>query len=494
MKWFYRIGYIGATACFFCLACDDGPTKPAVDRIAPSAVADLTVESVSPTVVRLTWNATGDNGMSGRAASYDIRCATFPILDSATWAVAMNCDGSPVPLPPGETETYVYTSLLPENKYFFCIRVGDEAGNWSGLSNLDSALMMPLFADPMRVETYNGCEQFTVADIDRDGDSDVVKFDFWEGIGILLNDGSGHLTLQPEINFARSMGAGDVGDLDGDLDLDIATVTYNLDSVFIFKQSAPGLFLVDTSWSVLDGPHDVKIADFNDDGYNDLAVIASSGELLTYLNAGNDRFLLIDVDLTGIAPYKIVAEDMDSDGDPDLLVNNYYGGSVSVFYNGGLGSFGGSQQVSAGPNPEGIVASDLNGDLVPDIAVTNRFTQMVTILYGHDGYIFMSVDSSDATGKCRALAAGDLDGDGDNDLALANETVYGVTLLLNLGGYPGFAAPKQLEEENWCFDVAIVDMDGDSDLDIVTGHQTISVYLNNTVIADAVSPGAIAQK
>lgn len=494
MNWFYRVAFVNTLVCLLCLACDDGPTKPATDRIAPDAVASLDVEAVSPTTVRLSWTATGDNGSNGRAAYYDIRCATSPIIDSASWMVATMCDGEPAPLMPGESEVFVYTSLLPENQYFFCIRVGDEAGNWSGLSNVDSAQLMPLYAEPIRVETYNGCDQFSVADIDRDGDSDVVKYDFWEGIGILLNDGSGHLEPQPEIISDRKMGAGDVGDLDGDGDLDMATISYNLDSVFIYKQAAPGIMVADTAWHVFDGPHDIEIGDFNRDNYNDLAVITGTGELLTYLNTGNDRFMLIDVDMTGISPYKVVAGDVDGDGDLDLLVNNYYGASVSVFYNGGLGTFVGSQQLPVGQNPEGMVVSDLSGDLVLDVAVTNRFTQMVTILYGHDGYSFMYVDSANATGMCRALASGDLDGDGDNDLALANETVYGVTLLLNLGGYSGFAAPKQLEEENWCFDVAIVDMDGDSDLDIVTGHQTISVYLNNTVMSDAVSPGAIAQR
>ncbi len=494
MKGFYRIACASTLVSLLCLACGDGPTKPRHDRTAPQAVVDMEAESVSLTMVRLTWTATGDDGVTGRAFAYDIRCSASPIIDSATWEGASSCEGEPDPQQAGEIENYVYASLLPESQYYFCIRVVDETGNWSGLSNPDSALMMPLFADPIRIETYNGCEQFTVVDIDRDGDSDLVKFDFYEGLGILLNDGTGHLSIQSEVNFERRMGRGDVGDLDGDGDLDIATISYNLDSVFIFKQTAPGAIVFDTSWHVDDGPYGIKTADLDGDGDRDLVVILESDILQIYANSGSGRFSLTDFEVTGMAPYKIALSDIDRDGDMDIAVPNYYSYSVSVCLNDGLGNFSERQRASCGQCPEGVAIADINGDQIPDIAVSNRFVQTATVLFGVGDGTFVAGDTCDATGMCRALAAGDLDGDGDNDLALANETVYGVTLLLNIGGYSGFAAPKQLEEENWCFDVAIVDMDGDSDLDIVTGHQTISVYLNNTVINDAISPSSLAQR
>lgn len=494
MRWFYRFGCAGLLTCLFFAACDDGPTKPRHDRTAPQAIVDMAAEAVSPTIVRLTWTSTGDDGVSGRAYAYDIRCSASPIIDSATWEGATSCEGEPEPQQAGELETYVYTSLLPESQYYFCVRVGDESGNWSGLSNLDSALMMPLFADPIRVGTPNAAEKFRVADVDRDGDSDVVKFDFWEGFGILLNDGSGNLISLPEIYFSRKLVAGDVGDLDGDGYPDFAAVSYNLDSVIIFTHFVPGVIAVDTSWHVDSGPYGIKMADLDGDGDKDLAVILESNMLQIYSNTGSGQFSLTDSAMTGTSPYKIAISDIDRDGDMDIAVPNYYGYSVSVYLNDGLGNFSERQRATCGQCPEGIAIADINGDLVPDIAVSNRFVQTATVLYGVGDGTFVAGDTCDATGMCRALAAGDLDGDGDNDLALANETVYGVTLLLNLGGYSGFAAPQQMEEENWCFDVAIVDMDGDSDLDIVTGHRTISVYLNNTVMADAVSARAIAQK
>lgn len=474
-----------AATLFVLSGCGDGPNEPAIDSLAPDPITSLSVQQVSPAMVTLTWTATGDNGSKGTATSYDVRCSTLPIVSSATWEDALLCDGEPLPRSPGDSERFVFTSLLPAGKYYFCVRALDEAGNQSGLSNLDSAQLLPLFAEPLRTVTSNGCENFRVADIDNDGDSDVVKFDFWEGIGILTNDGHGQLTQQPEIAFTRMMGDGDVGDLDGDGDVDIVTTSYNLDSVYIFEQIHPGVFVIDSAWSVMGGPYGISIVDLNRDTRADLAIIIKWGVLETYLNIGDGEFMLTDQDVTGVSPNKIAHRDLDGDGDIDLAVSNYYSSSVSVFHNTGLGSFTETQRPEAGQNPDAIVFGHLNEDDYPDMAVTNRFTESVSILYGSGhGWFDSYTDTCSAIGKCRAISAGDLDGDGDCDLVLANETVYGVTLLLNLGIFSSFATPIQLEEENWCFEVEIADMDGDSDLDVVTGHQTISVYLNNSVISD----------
>ncbi|MBK7143033.1 MAG: VCBS repeat-containing protein [bacterium] len=477
--------------------CDGGPNKPAIDNLAPDPITSLSAVQVSSAMVRLTWIATGDNGSKGRATSYDVRCSTVPIVDFATWDDALFCDGEPLPSQPGDSEHFVFTSLLPASKYFFCVRALDEVGNQSGLSNLDSAHLLPLFAEPLRTASSYGSENFKVADIDNDGDSDVVKFDYWEGIGILTNDGHGQLTPQPEIAFTRMMGDGDVGDLDGDDDLDIVTISSNLDSLFIFTQIAPGVLVIDTAWYLFDGPHGVAIADFNNDSRNDLALIGSSVGLQIYLNAGNGQFMLTDQDATGIAPYNIAQADLDGDGYIDLAVSNYYSSSISVYHNNSLGSFDEVQRPSAGQIPDGIVIANLNEDEFPDVAVTNRFTELVTVLYGSGyGWFGPYMDTCSATGMCRAISAADLDGDGDIDLALANETINGITLLLNAVWPRSFAAPLQLEEPHDCFDVEAVDMDGDGDIDLVAGWETISVYLNNSVISDSArrrSAGDIAR-
>ena len=48
------------------------------DTTPPATVADLTPSNVTTTSVTLTWTAPGDDGLTGTAASYDIRYSTVP--------------------------------------------------------------------------------------------------------------------------------------------------------------------------------------------------------------------------------------------------------------------------------------------------------------------------------------------------------------------------------------------------------------------------------
>lgn len=108
------------------------------DETAPAAVTDLSSESVSFSSVILSWTAVGDDGLSGQASHYDVRYSASPITES-NWSIATPAAGEPKPSPSGAEETFAVTGLDEQTKYYFALKVRDNVGNISGLSNLASA-------------------------------------------------------------------------------------------------------------------------------------------------------------------------------------------------------------------------------------------------------------------------------------------------------------------------------------------------------------------
>jgi len=83
----------------------------------------------------LHWTATGDDGVVGTAALYDLRMSATTITD-ANWAAATAVDGLPAPAASGTTQACVVRGLTPGATYYFALRVRDDAGNWSTVSNV----------------------------------------------------------------------------------------------------------------------------------------------------------------------------------------------------------------------------------------------------------------------------------------------------------------------------------------------------------------------
>ncbi len=109
------------------------------DDIPPSSVTDLAVESVSARTATLTWTAVGDDGNSGTATTYDIRYSTSPITSDADFASANSATSPPAPSPAGTVESFIVRGLQPLTTYYFAMKVIDDAGNISGLSNVVDA-------------------------------------------------------------------------------------------------------------------------------------------------------------------------------------------------------------------------------------------------------------------------------------------------------------------------------------------------------------------
>ena len=120
------------------------------DAESPFSVTDLIVSNKTFYSVTLSWTATGDDANAGIAKLYDVRYSPSPITD-LNWDSAIKAIGEPKPQISGSSETYTVTGLLNSTTYYFALKVIDNVGNPSGLSEVSETTKTPVivFQDNM---------------------------------------------------------------------------------------------------------------------------------------------------------------------------------------------------------------------------------------------------------------------------------------------------------------------------------------------------------
>jgi hypothetical protein len=137
-----------ATAGLLLIQCgqENGTTQPdkippvvtTIDTIPPADIYDLVAINPSVSAVYITWTAPGDDGDQGTASSYDIRYHD-EIIDEQNWDAAEPFVYDTAPKTGGQLESARILLLDPVTTYFFAIKITDDEGNVSGLSNVPSS-------------------------------------------------------------------------------------------------------------------------------------------------------------------------------------------------------------------------------------------------------------------------------------------------------------------------------------------------------------------
>lgn len=169
----------------------------------------MPVFSIESGSALICWTATGDDGYYGKAAQYDIRYSRYaPGADTVVWWE--NCrqfEFEPDPLNPGEKQCSVIDNLDEGIEYFFAMKVADEAGNWSAISNIASTIY-----------EYHAC-----ADVDNDGLFSLLDLIYL--VDVLFREGP------PP--------AEGTGNVNGDLHINILDLIYLIE--FKYYEGAPPL-------------------------------------------------------------------------------------------------------------------------------------------------------------------------------------------------------------------------------------------------------------
>jgi hypothetical protein len=278
-------------------------------------------------------------------------------------------------------------------------------------------------------------------------------------------------------------------DADGDGDLDLLIAKEFAQNVLLLNDGT-GRMTVAPPGTLPDAMHDsedVAVADYDGDGDLD-AVVAAEDDRASdfYRNGGAGVF----TDAGGLLPARgisnsVIAADVDGDGDADLLFGNE--GQDFLFINAG-GRFLDQTHVrlpADDTRTQDMEAGDVDGDGDLDLVVGNAVHGNRLLLNDGRGFFTEAVPGRlplrAALEETREAELADVDGDGDLDLYFAN-VAFGPGIdpqdrLLVNGGRGWFTdetAARIGRETAFTVDAEFTDVDGDGDLDLVTANLNLA--------------------
>jgi len=278
------------------------------------------------------------------------------------------------------------------------------------------------FDSPMIIEGdgYEGYVQ--LQDINGDGKLDIVTIrgSSWSKMNVYINTTQGN-----EVSFANKVIIEDYvdprpafADLNGDGKIDMVTTAYSTDrrDVYIYSNNSTEEnidfnleLIVQSGGEHADWPTDYDwsaysptLADIDGDGRLDIIVAngtcgdCSPSGISILKNTSTDSELGFEYDYSDFYQYQsnslpvgIDVSDLNGDGKPDLLTNDWMGG-ISIMVNSSTeGNIALEEQMELGIGsfPLSIATADLNMDSTPEIIVTNWEVEGMRIIHN-----FLPVD------------------------------------------------------------------------------------------------------
>ncbi len=276
---------------------------------------------------------------------------------------------------------------------------------------------------------FGGIAVPSLGDVDADGDLDIYVTSSTSALfggtmqnRLLLNDGSGAFSNATSQIPARSVETRDglMADLDGDGDLDLFAANATANELLLNDGSGVFSDARGRLPPIVGGTEGAIAVDWNGDGALDL-VLAGTNQLYLFAASGS-----VFVDESGRAPTiantrSVAAADVEQDGDLDLFVGTDSG--VTLLLNDGSAVFA---PAPAGAQPAGLVlgdellAEDLDRDGDIDLLVSQRDRSREVRLFLNNGSGVFEDRTSlmPADDQSHGMAAFDADRDGDLEILL----------------------------------------------------------------------------
>ncbi|MCO6455820.1 MAG: VCBS repeat-containing protein [Pirellulaceae bacterium] len=331
--------------------------------------------------------------------------------------------------------------------------------------------------------------RLTTSDINGDGLPDLVTGATDNYLGMHLNNGDGSFGARSSVPTGDFPTQLDVGDVDGDGELDLLVVNAGARNVSFLLGGGTGQFPErrDLAATGAISPQDAILIDLDGDQDLDLVAADSFQTVSTWLNDGDGNFVkLRDHNAmpfpSTLREVQLLAVDIDNDGDQDVILSHVSDGRIRVFRNDGGGDLSDLLMLDATvvqANIRTLDVGDLTGDGVLDI-VTASFDpaggEALRIFPGDgQGGFGARIDLNLGQQYFRSLVVADLNGDSFADF-VANAS--GRARAFVGDGQGGFmASPPLLPIDDFDLRLRMVDVNADGANDLIGMVTDQGLYL-----------------
>lgn len=311
--------------------------------------------------------------------------------------------------------------------------------------------------------------RFVTSDFDGDDALDIAAVSpLVDALSLVLASGDSYAPAQR--STAGSAVDQDFADIDQDGDLDVVRAAPTGSRVYrnSFGVLAPVGAVLPGAWHAL-------FADFIAGGSPEIVLYTPGSTVLRVCAAANglDYAALPDAFGTGVSGNSVMAGDLDQDGILDLVVGNgpQVGlvGPIGVYRGHGDGTFDAPSIYYATNDPIALALADVDGDTDLDVvaSVDSPYAGPITLLRNTGGILGgPEIVAGDAAAGGR-FVAGDVDGDGDADLVAAASNLHELRVYAN-DGTGTFALAHALPLAREALGMQLARIDGDGALDLVT--------------------------
>ncbi len=333
--------------------------------------------------------------------------------------------------------------------------------------------------------TGDGPHQACTADLDGDGDLDMVTADYNDdAISILINDGEGVFTKEYGYETGNGPRSIFLGDVDGDYDMDCVAGNYFDDTVSVYRNNGDATFAPKADFDSGSGPFSLFLADIKEDSNGDLDIITAceqSSSVSVMVNDGAGSFTNRNSYSVGNKPKGVFLADINNDGYNDIVCVNWADATISILINEKDGTFRKQVKYATGDGPRAVALMDLNGDELPDIACANQHSNSVSVLMNNGDETFSEKVDYHVGANPLSICTGDIDYDSDCDI-LATSLHNNTVCVLKNDGLGNFNNRRDYITEDGPYSIVFADVNGDEKFDLVTANSfsdSISIHYSH---------------
>ena len=236
-----------------------------------------------------------------------------------------------------------------------------------------------------------------------------------------------------------------VADFNGDGYADVALVVPGSNQISLYLGNPDSSFQKPINTTVGNAATKLSaigVASFRNNQKTDVAVVDTANNAVYVLFNKGDGTLLNPLTLpVGHSPVSLTIVDVNNDGNLDIVVTNSADGTVSVMRGNGDGTFIPASTFAVGKNPVSVIAQNMNGaqdengNGILDLLVADNGSSDIAVLFGYGNGGFQNAQFTKTPAPPTFLASADFNNDGIPDVVALAEDANAVMMFL--GGFQG---------------------------------------------------------